>query len=73
MTSRFDAAEADRRWQVRWDEARAFEADSASAKPSRLSWSRIAAMFDRVQVPGWIPRSIAAFSAGIPNASQPIG
>jgi leucyl-tRNA synthetase len=33
MTSRFDAAEADRRWQARWDEARAFEADSASAKP----------------------------------------
>jgi leucyl-tRNA synthetase len=33
MSSRFDAAGADRRWQARWDEARAFEADSASAKP----------------------------------------
>ena len=33
MTSRFEAAEADRRWQARWDEARAFEADSASDKP----------------------------------------
>ena len=29
MSSRFDAAGADRRWQGRWDEARAFEADSA--------------------------------------------
>ena len=33
MSSRFDAAEADRRWQARWDEARSFQADSNSGKP----------------------------------------
>ncbi|HKC02277.1 MAG TPA: leucine--tRNA ligase [Sphingomicrobium sp.] len=33
MTGRFDPSEADRRWQERWDKARSFEADSASAKP----------------------------------------
>ena len=33
MTGRFDPSEADRRWQERWDAARSFEADSASAKP----------------------------------------
>jgi leucyl-tRNA synthetase len=33
MSSRFDAAEADRRWQARWAEARSFEADSNSNKP----------------------------------------
>src|SRR3954451_10585418 len=33
MTSRFDAAEADRRWQARWEEQGCFHADSASAKP----------------------------------------
>jgi leucyl-tRNA synthetase len=33
MSSRFDAAEADRRWQARWAEARCFAADSASDKP----------------------------------------
>jgi len=33
MTSRFDAAEADRRWQARWEEERCFQADSASDKP----------------------------------------
>jgi leucyl-tRNA synthetase len=31
--SRFNAADADRRWQARWAEARCFEADSASPKP----------------------------------------
>src|SRR6266702_113613 len=30
-------------------------------------------MFWCVQAPGWILRSMAAFSAGMPNASQPIG
>ncbi len=30
---RFDAGQADSRWQAAWDEARCFEADSASAKP----------------------------------------
>ena len=33
MNGRFNAAEADRRWQARWDEARSFRADSASNKP----------------------------------------
>lgn len=33
MNSRFNAAEADRRWQARWAEARSFAADSDSAKP----------------------------------------
>ena len=30
---RFDAGQADSRWQKAWDEARCFEADSGSAKP----------------------------------------
>jgi leucyl-tRNA synthetase len=33
MSSRFNAAEADRRWQARWEEARSFRADSNSNKP----------------------------------------
>ncbi len=33
MTGRFDANAADRRWQDRWEEARSFQADSASNKP----------------------------------------
>jgi leucyl-tRNA synthetase len=33
MTGRFNPAEADRRWQTRWEEARSFRADSASNKP----------------------------------------
>ena len=33
MSSRFNAAEADRRWQARWDEAQCFRADSDSNKP----------------------------------------
>src|SRR6476620_7413268 len=33
MSSRFNAAEADRRWQARWDEAQCFRADSNSSKP----------------------------------------
>jgi leucyl-tRNA synthetase len=32
MSSRFNAAEADRRWQARWDEAQCFRADSDSSK-----------------------------------------
>ncbi len=31
------------------------------------------AMFSRVHFSGWMPRLIAAFSAGSPRASQPIG
>src|SRR6476661_5910880 len=33
MSSRFNAAEADRRWQARWEQARSFHADSNSDKP----------------------------------------
>ena len=33
MDGRFNAAEADRRWQARWAEARSFHADSDSNKP----------------------------------------
>jgi leucyl-tRNA synthetase len=33
MSSRFNAAEADRRWQARWTEAQSFRADSNSNKP----------------------------------------
>jgi leucyl-tRNA synthetase len=33
MSSRFNAAEADRRWQARWAEERCFSADSDSNKP----------------------------------------
>src|SRR6476660_1790916 len=33
MSSRFNAAEADPRWQARWAEARSFSADSNSNKP----------------------------------------
>jgi leucyl-tRNA synthetase len=33
MSGRFDPADADRRWQARWEEQRCFEADSASARP----------------------------------------
>ena len=33
MSSRFNPAEADRRWQARWEEEGSFHADSASPKP----------------------------------------
>jgi leucyl-tRNA synthetase len=33
MSSRFNAAEADGRWQARWDEAQCFRADSDSNRP----------------------------------------
>jgi leucyl-tRNA synthetase len=33
MSGRFNAAEADRRWQARWEEAQCFRADSNSNKP----------------------------------------
>src|SRR5690348_7057400 len=33
MDGRFNAAEADQRWQARWAEARSFSADSNSNKP----------------------------------------
>jgi hypothetical protein len=37
------------------------------------SWPRIRSMFDIVHLYGWIPLSMAAFSAGSPKASKPIG
>ncbi|HEX8414606.1 MAG TPA: class I tRNA ligase family protein, partial [Sphingomicrobium sp.] len=33
MTSRFDSAAADKRWQQKWDDENCFAADSASPKP----------------------------------------
>ena len=33
MTSRFDPAAADQRWQGKWAEQNCFTADSASSKP----------------------------------------
>ena len=41
--------------------------------PSDRNCSRQWAMFLSVHSAGWIPRSIAAFSALMPNASKPIG
>ena len=43
------------------------------ARPSACIWAFIAAMFCRVHFSGGTPFFIAAFSAGRPNASQPIG
>ena len=37
------------------------------------SWFFMLAILSRVHLAGLMPRSIAAFSAGRPNASQPIG
>ena len=39
----------------------------------RLSWVRMLSMFSYVHTAGCTPLSIAAFSAGSPKASQPIG
>src|SRR3546814_10629834 len=39
----------------------------------RFNWARMVAIFWRVQSPGWTFFSIAAFSAGMPKASHPIG
>ena len=39
----------------------------------RRSWVRMFSMFSCVHTAGCTPFSIAAFSAGSPNASQPIG
>ena len=41
--------------------------------PIERSWPRIFSMFDIVQVYGWPPLLIAAFSAGSPKESKPIG
>ena len=38
-----------------------------------FSWARITAMFSRVHFAGWTFCFIAAFSAGRPKASQPMG
>ena len=39
----------------------------------RCNCARIVAMFSRVHTAGWVLPAIAAFSAGSPNASHPIG
>ena len=41
--------------------------------PIRLNEAACCSMFASVQGPGATPRLIAAFSAGNPKASQPIG
>ena len=45
----------------------------SNARPSATICAFIAAMLSRVQRAGGTPFFIAAFSAGRPNASQPIG
>ena len=45
----------------------------ANVAPIDRNWRRIVSMFDIVQVNGWPPFLIAAFSAGSPKASKPIG
>ena len=39
----------------------------------RLSWAFMAAMFESVHALGWAPPLMAAFSAGRPKASKPMG
>ena len=41
--------------------------------PMRRSWVRMRSMFAIVQSYGWASPAIAAFSAGNPKASKPIG
>ena len=41
--------------------------------PIVRNWRRMTSMFCIVQVNGWPPFRMAAFSAGSPNASKPIG
>ena len=48
-------------------------ASQAKVAPIERNWRRMFSMFDIVQVNGWPPLLIAAFSAGSPNASKPIG
>jgi hypothetical protein len=48
-------------------------ASQANVAPIVRNWRRIFSMFDIVQVNGWPPLRMAAFSAGRPNASKPIG
>ena len=45
----------------------------ANVAPIVRNCRRMLSMFDIVQVNGWPPLLIAAFSAGNPNASKPIG
>jgi hypothetical protein len=47
--------------------------DQSSPKPSGFICATIVSMFWYVQSAGCPPFSIAAFSAGIPKASNPIG
>ena len=47
--------------------------DQSNAIPYRRKVLSCSAMFERVHSFGWIPRAIAAFSAGSPKASHPMG
>jgi hypothetical protein len=47
--------------------------DQSIDQPMRFICLRIAAMFSVVTSRGWRPSRIAAFSAGRPKASYPIG
>ena len=48
-------------------------ASQANVAPIVRNWRRMFSMFCIVQVNGWPPFLIAAFSAGSPKASKPIG
>ncbi len=45
----------------------------SNMQPIERNWVRIRSMFAAVHSMGCAPRSIAAFSAGRPNESKPIG
>ena len=45
----------------------------ANIPPIERNCLRIRSMLDMVQVAGWMPRLMAAFSAGRPKASKPMG
>ena len=47
--------------------------DQSIAQPIAWHWPFMNAMLSRVHLPGATPFFIAAFSAGRPKASQPIG
>ena len=48
-------------------------AANRTSRPCVFNWARIRSIFAYVHTLGWIPRLIAAFSAGRPKASKPIG
>ena len=48
-------------------------ASQSNVAPIVRNWRRMFSMFAIVQLNGWTPLLIAAFSAGRPKASKPIG